>query len=303
MKTKILTLVTLAFIGLNTAKAQVGIGTTNPDASAALEVESTTKGFLPPRMTTAQRDAISSPASGLIIFNTSNNCLEFYNNDWVSACDGSIVTSPPPPSTVIGANGVEWMDRNLGASQVATSTNDTQSYGDLYQWGRAADGHETISRFSGDGKTTSGTINGNTASNRPANATDTGAWDGRFITHTQGNRNWLRNTSTNNNLWSGVDGINNPCPTGFRLPTIAEWNAERLNWSSNSRNGAFVSSLKLSSAGLRNTAGTIQNQSSGFYWSSTISGTDARALYFGTSTAHSLNSYRSYGYSVRCLKD
>jgi len=58
-----------------TAQAQnqnVGIGTTTPAASAQLEVASTTKGFLPPRMTKAQRDAIASPAAGLLITQTDN---------------------------------------------------------------------------------------------------------------------------------------------------------------------------------------------------------------------------------------
>jgi hypothetical protein len=60
-----------AFIAASfTSIAQVGIGTTMPDASAALEIESTTKGFLPPRMTASQRDAIATPALGLIIFCT-----------------------------------------------------------------------------------------------------------------------------------------------------------------------------------------------------------------------------------------
>lgn len=52
--------------------AQVGVGTTNPNASAALDVESTTKGLLPPRMTAAQRVAISSPADGLVVYQTDN---------------------------------------------------------------------------------------------------------------------------------------------------------------------------------------------------------------------------------------
>ena len=43
------------------------------------------------------------------------------------------------PSTVTSANGKVWMDQNLGASRVATSSTDTSAYGDLYQWGRAAD--------------------------------------------------------------------------------------------------------------------------------------------------------------------
>ena len=50
-----------------------------------LDVKSTSKGFLPPRMTTAQRDLISSPATGLTIYNTSKNCYETYNgSSWVS---------------------------------------------------------------------------------------------------------------------------------------------------------------------------------------------------------------------------
>jgi hypothetical protein len=64
---------------LNPNGGNVGIGTTSPSASALLDVTSTTAGFLPPRMTTAQRDAISSPAAGLMVYNTSTNKLNFYN--------------------------------------------------------------------------------------------------------------------------------------------------------------------------------------------------------------------------------
>jgi hypothetical protein len=58
---------------------KVGIGTTTPDASAALDVSSTTRGFLPPRMTTAQRDAIASPAVGLTVYNTDHETLNIWN--------------------------------------------------------------------------------------------------------------------------------------------------------------------------------------------------------------------------------
>lgn len=62
--------------------AQVGIGTTTPDVSAILDLKSTTKGFLPPRMTEAERNAIASPATGLLVWCT--NCgvvgeLQFFN--------------------------------------------------------------------------------------------------------------------------------------------------------------------------------------------------------------------------------
>ena len=56
----------------------VGIGGT-ADADAILDLQSTTKGFLPPRMTGAQRDAISTPPAGLMVYNTTTNKLNFYN--------------------------------------------------------------------------------------------------------------------------------------------------------------------------------------------------------------------------------
>ena len=53
-----------------------GFGTATPDAKAALDVTSTTKGFLPPRMTTAQRDAIVAPTAGLVLYNSTTNKLQ-----------------------------------------------------------------------------------------------------------------------------------------------------------------------------------------------------------------------------------
>jgi hypothetical protein len=64
------------------AGSSLGVGmsvATGVNASAVLQADSTTKGFLPPRMTTAQRDLIASPAAGLMIYNTSTNLLNFYN--------------------------------------------------------------------------------------------------------------------------------------------------------------------------------------------------------------------------------
>lgn len=61
------------------ANAQLGVGTASPNASAQLDVTSTTKGFLPPRMTAAQRDAISSPIAGLIIYCSDCGEPNYYN--------------------------------------------------------------------------------------------------------------------------------------------------------------------------------------------------------------------------------
>ena len=84
---------TLLFFASLSAYAQVGIGVAAADvnASAQLEVKSTNKGFLPPRMTSAQRDAISSPATGLVLW--CSDCgtageLEVFNGDaWINLVD------------------------------------------------------------------------------------------------------------------------------------------------------------------------------------------------------------------------
>jgi hypothetical protein len=56
----------------------MGIGGT-PDTNAILDLQSTSKAFAPPRMTTVQRDAISAPFAGMVIYNTTTNVLNFYN--------------------------------------------------------------------------------------------------------------------------------------------------------------------------------------------------------------------------------
>lgn len=67
------------------AQGSVGVGTASPDGSAILDVTSTTKGMLFPRMTTAQRNAITSPATGLVIYNTNTNCYDVYfGTSWES---------------------------------------------------------------------------------------------------------------------------------------------------------------------------------------------------------------------------
>jgi hypothetical protein len=67
-----------------TTAGSVGIGTTSPNANAALEIVSTTKGLLLPRLTTLQRDAMSSTPAGLVIFNTTDGKVQAYTGSaWV----------------------------------------------------------------------------------------------------------------------------------------------------------------------------------------------------------------------------
>ena len=300
-------LLAILLISSVTVFSQTGIGTTTPEQSAQLDVSSTDKGLLPPRMTASQRDNIENPAQGLIIFCTDCASDEGelqikLTSSWKSLTLGVVNDPPPsyPPGTVHCSGtptevvevtnpttGKTWMDRNLGASQAATSTTDSDAYGDLYQWGRAADGHQCRNSL------TTSTLS---STDQPGN--------GDFITSNSGNDYDWRSPQ-NDNLWQGVNGINNPCPSGYRIPTEAELDAERLSWSSNNSAGAIASPLKLPVAGGRSFSnGSLLNVGArGNYWSSAVSGANSRFLIFYSTNAQMGFSYRAYGYSVRCIKD
>ena len=194
-----------------------------------------------------------------------------------------------------------WMDRNLGASRVATSASDAQAYGDLYQWGRRADGHQcrnsttTITRSSTD---------------QPGH--------GNFITPNYNNQEDLDwRITTNNNLWQGVNGINNPCPQGYRIPTRSELNTEISSWISQNSQGAFESNLKLTSGGLRDAAGQVElntlypsliNGPFGNYWTSDdhiphVYNAMRAALQLRNDGVWLEYDYKAYGLSVRCIKN
>ena len=74
----------LLFVATAFTQAQVGVGTTSPHASAKLEVSSTNQGFLPPRMTAAQRTAITTAAVGLLVFQTDASSGYYYytGSEW-----------------------------------------------------------------------------------------------------------------------------------------------------------------------------------------------------------------------------
>lgn len=178
-----------------------------------------------------------------------------------------------------------WMDRNLGASQVATSSDDDAAYGDLYQWGRGADGHQSR---------TSNTTTVLSSEDIPGH--------GDFITTSNSPNDWR--SPQNDNLWQGVSGMNNPCPASYRLPTEAEWEAERESWSSNNATGAFASPLKLPVGGNRagHNGSIYYDGFYGYYWSSTLDAGRSRFMFFYTD-AYMGYGARTNGVSVRCIKD
>lgn len=93
MKRFILTANIFLLIGLNSI-AQVGIGTSTPHESSVLDVHSETKGFLPPRLTKSERNSISSPTNGLLIYNTDDKCIQFYTGTyWFDPCCSNAVNT------------------------------------------------------------------------------------------------------------------------------------------------------------------------------------------------------------------
>jgi hypothetical protein len=202
---------------------------------------------------------------------------------------GTVHCSGTPTAVVDVTNpttGKTWMDRNLGASQVATSSTDALAYGDLYQWGRRSDGHQCR----------------NSATTATLSSVDQPA-HGNFIINNTSPSDWR--SPQNTNLWQGINGINNPCPIGFRLPTELEINLERGSWSTNDFNGAFNSPLKLSMGGDRyasNGSLSIVGQI-GIYSTSTIASNQSRYLYFFSGAAYMNSYHRGHGLSIRCIKN
>ncbi len=201
-----------------------------------------------------------------------------------------------PENTVVTKTGRVWMDRNLGASRVARSLTDKEAFGDLYQWGRLADGHE---------KRTSPVTTILSFTDVPGH--------GNFIAARDGNPNWRK--PFNMFLWQGVNGINNPCPKGFRIPTTQEFREEIKFFQSNDAEGAFASPLKLTMAGSRlGSTGQLDTDwqfysvsgAKGTYWTSTkASGT--MVYNFSMSSKYSSVGVPAgspaYGYSIRCIMD
>ncbi len=116
---KTLLLICLLAIGIS-LQAQVAVNTdgTAPDNSAMLDVKSTTRGLLAPRMTLAQRNAIVTPATGLIVFQTNGTPGYYYNSG----------TPAVPAWALVGSNAGQWLTNgtsiyyNLGNVGIGTST-------------------------------------------------------------------------------------------------------------------------------------------------------------------------------------
>ena len=206
----------------------------------------------------------------------------------------------------------KWMDRNLGARRVATAIDDVLSYGNHYQWGRPADGHE-ISVWDGATPTSGRGFHNATKLEDLATSVTPGHPNFILTNAKATSYDWLAKQADPDRWATANQG---PCPAGYHVPTDAQWAiADAFNGGALVNGGATVgwdnntetynSALKLPSAGYRNRFNGLLNLqgSDGIYWSSTVSGSDARGLGFDSTAASTGNDNRAFGFTVRCLKD
>ena len=245
---------------------------------------------------TVNRDAKTSDGSGNDPFtclvdgldNSTTYYLRSYATNEIGVGYGNQLSFQIIGTVINPVTGRTWMDKNLGALRVAKRSDDAESYGDLYQWGRGKDGHE---------QRNSPTTTTLSESDSPGH--------GYFIVKPGYNRVYDWRSEQNNMLWQGADGVNNPCPEGFRVPTFFEWVAEHKTWRYSTPHGAFSSTLKLPVAGYREfyTGSIVESGASGKYWSSTTGQTTANDIQFFEQTVLLYEHERANGYSVRCIKE
>jgi uncharacterized protein (TIGR02145 family) len=199
---------------------------------------------------------------------------------------------------VTTTTGRTWMQWNLGATAFPSDNLNANilTMGGLYQWGRATDGHQV--RNSGFLSITSTTA----PKTYDAASVKLGKF---FTTYTS----WLN--PQNDHLWQGVNGINNPCPSGYRLPTLNEFNVEILAASIYGSDAAFNSVLKLQRLKRRDGNNSANYIDGSFYWTSTVQAFDenggdppAYYVFFNPNGDTEINGFpRYHGLAVRCIKD
>ena len=271
----------LLFLMVSGIAQNVGIGTNSPAASAQLEVSSTTKGFLPPRMTTAQRDAITTAVDGLVIFNTTTNSMQLkISSGWVALITTS-TTAVCLPTIVIGTQ--QWMNKNL---DVAFYKN-----GDLIP--QVTDGAEWATLT-------------------------TGAWC------YYNNDSTLGNTYGKLYNWYAINDIRGLAPQGWHIPSDAEWTtlstslagesvaggkmkeAGTLNWTSPNTGGNNNSGFTALPGGFRQNNGFGLQGIWASWWSATPGDNNmiwGRFIFQSDVNLGRGLTEKSYGYSVRCVKD
>ena len=236
---------------------------------------------------------ISGTTSGISFLIAPYYFIPYVRNRHSTIYGTRVVLAPNWPTATIDTR--EWVGANLGASRVATSATDTDSWGFKYQWGRASDGHQVPTS--------------NTTTSRPNYNPDHGLF---ITTNYSSYNNWRVNANTS--LWAGVSGENNPCPSGWRIPTKAEWEAvvndvssKAPSYNFNATRAYLESALKIpSSQGRdRNTARLEENNVANMQWFvATSAGNSANIIFSsGTGSWRWDSGGEAYGGAVRCIKD
>ena len=193
------------------------------------------------------------------------------------------VTSP--------ATGRVWLDRNLGADEACDRPRNKSCFGDLYQWGRDADGHQV--------RTSPTTIKLSTELNVGNNSFIRPYEDGDYTY----SNDWLIGDSSGSirsENWSKIDGTS-VCPIGYRVPTFLELSDEL--------SGDHYDFLNLANAGYREPFSGYTRRGKFHIWTSTPSGDGrARYIYHGTKFTSdepfvATNKDTFVGLSIRCIQD
>jgi hypothetical protein len=199
---------------------------------------------------------------------------------------------------IVGEDGKIWLNNNLGADysnvdlvsfnpgMQSIASDDYHAFGSLFQWGRKPDGHELIEWTDSSGTPKYGTTSTN--NDDPSDALFVLSSDWRI--------------TSDNDLWGNEASANNPCPSGFRVPTLIESTTYLSAAKITNRTNAAAASLRLSAAGFRgNENGDLYSTSFGILWCSTVS---AQTSYSWTAGGTSFHNYpRGLALSVRCIEN
>ncbi len=277
-----------------TSNGEIGIGTSNPELSAQVEISSTSKGFLPPRMTQAQRDLISSPVAGLLIYQTDETPGYYYytSTDWIGITGAGPGAIPNSNSNCIDYDGNAYPTFSIG-TQVWMAEN------------------LRVTHYN----------NGDPIPNE----TDSETW----LATNAGAYCWYDNNQSAYEKyygalynWFAVDDYRGLCPDGWHVPTNAEWTtlttylggptiaggkmkSESDLWNSPNTDATNSSNFSGLPGGCR--PSTFTNVGIyGFWWSmSDYSSYSAWALllyHTGGNVSEDISN-KHLGFSVRCLRD
>ena len=213
------------------------------------------------------------------------------------ACGDDIVFTYRGVETTYGTvdyAGRCWLDRNLGATGPAIAIDDSNSFGDLFQWGREDDDHQDRTSLMSDVLAPDGQQPGHNMFIHD---------DQSFLGDWNSNFNWADRWY---NSISGEVLPADPCPDGWGVPIISEWQDAVAHGSWVTSDDAYNSPLKIPLSGLREPAEGVYGEGyDAFFWSAT-------SFEPGSAYIISLNmeyidteGFKNYekGYSVRCIKE